>query len=390
MDKYTPNTRTLSTAESNWSAVETALLDHHFRPDLQAARAVYAGIAAHRLSGTPVWIMNVAPPGSMKTELIQALKGQKRFQLIDDLTPNTFLSGQILDPKKKATTRSPSLLHRIGSDGILGYADFSTVLAMNPDKRNPILAAMRRIYDGEFSREYGTAERLKDRTWTGRITFTTAATPAIDDYYSIFQSLGERFLLVRSARPDGVDSARSAMRQNITQAKQDLRAAVDQLFSGLPDYEPGINTQDFDGIAHLAEFTVRARTHVPRNSYGKKEIRYVPEAEAPTRLAQQLCQVAKGSALLGNRDTVAREDLMLVKRVALDCIPAVRRKILVAVIDGSIAADGEFQFSSIDLPKVTRFYAAEDLEALDLLENCKGWNLSDLSIQLIGGSRMFA
>jgi integrase len=43
----------------------------------------------------------------------------------------------------------------------------------------------------------------------------------------------------------------------------------------------------------LAEFVVRARTHVPRDSH--KHVIYVPEAEAPTRLSQQLCQLAKES-----------------------------------------------------------------------------------------------
>ena len=59
----------------SWRDVESALVAHYHSPDLQAARALYAAIAAHRLKGQPVWPMIVAPPGSMKTDLLDALDG---------------------------------------------------------------------------------------------------------------------------------------------------------------------------------------------------------------------------------------------------------------------------------------------------------------------------
>ena len=45
--------------------------------------------------------------------------------------------------------------------------DFSTVLAMNKNKQPVILAQLRRIYDGSFAREFGTAENLLDRKCGG-------------------------------------------------------------------------------------------------------------------------------------------------------------------------------------------------------------------------------
>ena len=51
---------------------------------------------------------------------------------------------------------------------------------------------------------------------------------------------------------------------------------------------------------------MRGRTHIPRAG-NSKEIEYVPEIEAATRLAQQLAQLTKGSALLDGRK-VANED----------------------------------------------------------------------------------
>ena len=293
-------------------------------------RVLYAGVAAHRLStGKPVRVMLVAPPGSLKTELLMSLDGLPGVHHIDKVTDKTFISGQIAEEGKGAI--APSLLHRIGDEGILIYPDFSTVLSMNRDEKGAVLADMRRIFDGRLRKEFGTSEEA--RQWEGRITFIVAVTPDVDRHYSIFQSLGERFIMVRWSRPGGVDAAISAMNQNIDRAKTELRAAVHGLINGLSGIEPSVSTERQVAIAALAEFVVRARTQVPRDSSSKKII-YVPVAEAATRLAQQLCQLAKGSALLDRRKVVEDIDQRVVERAAFDSIPSTRRKILDACIKG--------------------------------------------------------
>jgi hypothetical protein len=119
--------------------------------------------------------MYVAPPGSLKTEILTALDGLPGVRLVDQITRNTFISGQIDNPTKPRT-RPSSLLHRVGSQGILIYPDFSTILSMKHENRACILADMRRIYDGRLSKEYGTSEAPTENTQQGRITFLVAAT----------------------------------------------------------------------------------------------------------------------------------------------------------------------------------------------------------------------
>jgi hypothetical protein len=341
-----------------WQKVEEVLLTHYHAPDIEAARALYSAFAAHQLSGSPVWPMIVAPPGSLKTEMLKALEGEKGTHFIDQITPNTFISGQIERPGA-ASKDPPGLLHRIGASGIMVFSDFSTILAMPTDRRGGILADMRRIYDGSLHKEFGTAATRKSREWKGRITFIVAATPDVDRYYSIFQSLGERFVMVRCSRPNGTQAALAAMRQDGTQARQELRNAVRNLLAGLRSVEPQSPDNIEKQIAALAELVVRARTHVPRDGH-KKEIRYVPEAEAPTRLAQQLAQLSKGSALLDDRDTMSGQDYKLVRRVGMDCIPAARRKVLEYLISGE-------ESKLAGLPPSTRSYAEEELEAHGLV-----------------------
>src|SRR5262249_4674904 len=145
------------------------------------------------------------------------------------------------------------------------------------------------------------------------------------------QSMGERFLQVRWPRPGGIEAALKAMSQDHT-VDHELTQAVGDLFQALIRNRdslrnPAISEGIMRRLAHLTEFAVRARTHIPRNGY-TREIVYVPEAEAATRMAQQLAQLARGSAILAGRDEVNEEDFQLARRVGLDSIPANRRRVL--------------------------------------------------------------
>ena len=165
----------LKPAVTPWERIENVLTKHYYKPDLQAARAVYACVCAHQLDGPPVWPMLVGAPGSMKTELLNGLRNWPNAHRIDQLTPQTFISGQIKDPANTDDTPA-GLLHRIGKEGIILYPDFSTMLALRPENRASILSDMRRIYDGELRKEFGTADSLQQRSWQGRLTFVVATT----------------------------------------------------------------------------------------------------------------------------------------------------------------------------------------------------------------------
>jgi hypothetical protein len=141
-----------------------------------------------------------------------------------------------------------------------------------------------------------------------------------------------------------------------------LRAALHDLFANLPNGEPVLPPETMRNIAALAEFTVRARTHVPRSGYGNKEMIALPEPESATRLAQQLAQLAKGLALLDGRDCVTGDDYKLVQRTAADNVPPIRRKILEAISSGKPP-------STSGLPASTCSYHMKDLEAVGLVQD---------------------
>jgi hypothetical protein len=338
--------------ESKWAAVVRVLRKHYHEPDIKAARALYAAVAAHDLAGQPVWPMAIAPPGSMKSELITALEGMPNVFLVDALTTKTFLSGQIPDDRTP-TDRKASLLHRIGESGIILIPDFSTVQSMKSEDRTTILATLRKIFDGKFSKEFGTAEKVE--AWSGRITVVVGTTPEIDRTRAATQALGERFVMVRWPRA-GVEAARKAILQDPKKVHAEVRAAVHRLLTDLPPGDVAIADTWQDRIVKLAEIAVLGRTNVHRNPT-TKEIEEEPQPESATRLSQQLCQLSKGSARLERRAEVSQPDFELAKRVAFDCIPPRRKEILAAVAGKR----------PIPRTSSTTHYDFGELEALGLL-----------------------
>ena len=342
---------------ARWEAVVNTLKTHYYEPDLGAARVLYASVAAHDLDGQPVWPMAVAPPGSMKSELITALDGMPNVFLVDAVTPKTFLSGQI-PYDKTPTTRAASLLHRIGKSGIVLIPDFSTIQSMKADERSAVFASLRKIFDGKLSKEFGTAEKVE--AWEGRITVVVGTTPEIDRQRAMNQALGERFVMVRWRRA-GIEAAKRAIVQDRKGAHRELRDAVSNLLLNLPNGEVEISATWRERIVALAEIAVHGRTTVHRHQ-NTKELLEDPQPESPTRLAQQLCQLAKGSARLDGRAHVSPADFEIAKRAAFDSIPPRRLEVLLAVAEGR----------TLKIKNSTMRYDVEDLQDLGLLEGANG------------------
>jgi hypothetical protein len=232
---------------------------------------------------------------------------------------------------------------------------------------------MRRIYDGELRKEFGTGSSV---AWKGRITFIAAVTEEIDRYYGFNQSLGERFIYFRWSRAGGQnhgdDAALVAMNQDRKAVEAEVQAAAQALLSDLPNCDPTGDEIFQRRIAALAEFVAHARTHIPRDN--QKHVELVPQPESATRLSQQLWQLAKGSALLDRRDTVNETDFAIAQRGAFDSIPANKRVLLEAVIRSGSPNDS-------GLRRTTWHYAGEDLELMRLFarREDKSYFLSDFA-----------
>lgn len=366
-----------SSDKPSWAPVVGVLTKHYKDPDTQAARVLCAAMASHSLKQfNPAWCLAIAPPGSMKTDFLESFRGLPGVHFVDEVTASTFLSGKV-DEKGRKRTKPASWLHRIGGDGVLIAADFSTFTA-NPKTLQTILAQLRRIYDGNFSREFGTDENPEERSWKGRLTLFAGAVPDIDSHYSLFQKLGERFVRVRWPRAGGVEAGLMALNHTIA-VTADLRIAVQALLRPILLAEqpsPEISSAMQVKIANMSELIALARTWIERDGHSR-EANGVPVTEGNTRLPQQLCQIARGSALLDGRSHVSDEDYALAARVGFDSVPPPRMSALRAIMAGSSP-------HSLGLPKATIDRAIEDLKLGGILTDTG--TLSDVAQKLLHGA----
>lgn len=369
-----------------FAALRTVLERWFYKPDLQAIRIVMGTIKAHYLNiGTPAWLFVVAPPGSGKTTMsIMGACGLQEVQAIGDVTDNTFLSGfhGHKDPgllEKLGPTTQDGHVHTTTGNAVLLVKDFTTVLAMNRQKRGAILAQLREIHDGQFRRDFGTGVT---KIWKGRVSVVAAVTPILDRHYSIFSTLGERFMQIRWHRTDEIAGEWAIEQQEKRdQIQTELGTAVKRIFDGSVTTAIDLPKPMRQRIASLAEIVALARTHVFRNNYGNREIEYVPEPEANTRLSQGLAAIAKGIAALNRRNVVAEPDLQDAFRVAMDCIVDPRRQLLQAAIAGT-------DIEHAALSRTVRDRQLEELRELGLMENDGHWKLTERAQALLDATQL--
>jgi hypothetical protein len=384
----------MNDASPAWQFVESVIRQNYDEPDIEAAKIFYSVVAAHCIAEcSPCWLLMIAPSGSMKTDLIESLRGTSRIHLVDEVTAKTFISGKL--DESKARTKSPSLLHRIGRDAILAVADFSTFACQDPRILATVLSQLRRIYDGNFSREFGTEENLEDRAWAGRLTVIAGATPDVDGHYKIFQLMGERFVRVRFPRAGGIKAGVKAL-QHRGALKLAFRDAAKNLLKPLLEQgevtPPDMSENMLERVSAMTEIVTRARTFVVRDRESR-EMACEPSPEGNTRLPQEVAQVGRGWALLNGRSKVGEEELQLMRRVTLDSMPPTRRKVLAAIEAGNSAY-------SIYLPKAVTNRAIEELKSVGLIEGIGliaedsttyglTANTKSLMSQAVGSSRFF-
>lgn len=337
---------------------------HFLIEDEDPIKVTLATYVANHFSGDALWCFLIAPPSSLKTEIISSLSGLDDIYPLSDLTEKTLLSG--------FEGGKPSLIKRLDKK-ILVMKDFTTVLSMRRERRAEILAQLREIYDGAIKKVYGTGAVVD---WNGKLGFIAGVTPEIDRHYAVFQSLGERFLQIRLAPVDPMIMAKKAI--NRTGQEQHFRKEVrETVKSACIVYSdraetgnvPLIDEQMENRLAALATICVKGRSHVARNRWSK-EIEYLPEPEAPARFAKQLAMLAQGLAVLRLAPNVEQCDYEIVYRVALDCLPVIKAKALKALFQELSVHNNDLS-RNLRLSNSTIKRTMEDMETLGLV-NKKG------------------
>lgn len=352
-----------------WEDVEETFSKWLKMSDSNPLRVVLATVIANRLPGDPVWLFLVAPPSSAKTEILLSLSDLDDVYTLSLLTPNTFLSG------KEGKDGDCSLLPRLNGK-ILVMKDFAPILSMHREARDAIFAQLRDIYDGRMERAVGN-ERKTIR-WSGKIGFIAGITQALDTYSSFFSVLGERFLQCRLPELDEGEVTLRAL-ENVgreTAMRRELREVVTAFFEGLPwpeaeampDFE--IPEPIVEKLTALVRIVIRARTGVVRNSYGRREIVYVPDHEGPARLTKQLVLLMMGLSWLRGSLRISDDDYRIAYKVGLDSIHKIRRQILELLAEREWASTTDVA-TALDLSQHTARRYLEDLNAVGVLQRRK-------------------
>lgn len=298
--------------------------------DLDVPLASAAVIAAHRClsSSDPAWLQIVGSPGSGKTQVLMALAGSA--VVVSDITAAGLLSGTPARERTKDATGG--LLNELNkSGGELIFKDFTTVLSMPWDKRNMALAGLREAYDQLYVRGLG-ADGARRLTWAGRIVILSAVTPVWDRHHGVISELGDRFLLLRmnldSETRATVARQSHANEDDSSPMRQQLRAAADHLLSSAGrNFNKEIFDVDADRVTDelvkLSLLTSWARSGTEYNSRGDPVEAY--PAESPARIVRQFKSLFRGCRIIGLEVGPA---LHIVRRVAYDCIPLARRRVL--------------------------------------------------------------
>ena len=299
-------------------------------PDPDALLAVLGAVAANLLDGDPVWLVLVAAPSSGKSELLTPTTALSYVHSAATLTEAALLSGT---PKRdRASGARGGLLRQLGGFGILLCKDFGSVLSMDRAERARVLGALREVYDGSWTRRIGS-DGGRELHWEGKAGLLAAATPNLDRHHTVMAAMGERFLLFRLEALNPVEQARfSLTRPRGGSGRRDLRNAVAGLFAGDLATPRDLGDEERERLIELAVLAATARSTVERDSYSR-EIELIPESEAPARLALQLAQLLAGLDAIG----VERERAWaIVRKAALDSIPAIRRQVIEELANGQL------------------------------------------------------
>jgi hypothetical protein len=325
--------------------------------------AMLGTVAANMLPGDPVWLGFVAPPSSAKTEMLVTLAKVPNVELVGTLSPAGLLSGT---PRRQhAAGARGGLLQKIGAFGYIVLKDFGSVLSMRPDAKAEVLAALREIFDGNWTRIVG-ADGGKVLHWSGKIGLLFGCTRLIDSYHGFISQLGDRFLFCR-LEPNEKQFLHAAKHigAKTAQMRKQLTEAVANLFATPLRVPQDTTEEEQNKLNEIVQLAVRLRGTVERD-YRTRELDNVYGAEGPARLGLTLERLLAGLDSLGVDRAIA---LNVVETVAFDSVPPNRLRAY-RHLQGIVPcwANTAAVAKAIKLPTATARRALEELVAYGLAE----------------------
>jgi len=381
------------------SEVKKTIKNWLYLEDDTVIDVILATQVANQLKTDPNWMLIIGPPSHAKTELLRSLDGHPKVCFLSNLTPSTLVSGL----RFKKGQKDPSLLLTLDGKTLV-LKDFTSILSMRSEAQQEILGQLREVYDGQYSKAFGTGKKID---WEGHVGLLGAVTPVYDKHYSVIGTLGDRFLLFRTGNTDGRKTGLQAQKVvgREDQMRGEIRDTVHKFLDQFNDLS-GIqfkHNEDVNSlIVDLASFIALGRLPVERD-YRNQTVLYQPLPEGTPRLVKQLMQLGMGLILIHGKPGMDIDTFEILKKVGRDLLPSQRLKILKYFYEEGIitttwqktkeVADG------VNLPGSTVKLILEDLMIVELLDrNVEDedkertpylWRLSDNAFDLMESSEIF-
>jgi hypothetical protein len=148
--------------------------------------------------------------------------------------------------------------------------------------------------------------------------------------------------------------------------RHELAEVVADLFAGIRGLNlppRALDDAERFRIVDLANLAVRCRSSIERDPHSR-EIELVPEPEAPGRLAGVLSRILAGLEAI---DTPPEDNWAILRKLALDSMPAVRRAALEHLVAADAGVDTPVVAIAIGYPTTTARRALEELAAFGVI-----------------------
>jgi len=364
--------------KSNWSTTVPSIADVNaifkkwlYLDSTTAIEVMLATIVSQNITGPPIWMFLVSPPGGAKTETLNALTLYPEVYMTSTLTPPSLISGANIKDGV-----DPSLIPKLNGR-IMVIKDFTSILSMRDADKDEIFGILRDAYDGKCGKVFGNGVV---RSYTSRFSILAAVTPRIYDLAGQHAQLGERFMklmmgdnlnhhseeaiIARAIKNINKETAMQHELQDVVRAFLTDRASQRHL--------PTIPESVSHRIIQLSMFGARMRGTVSRDTYHNDIITSRPSAEIGSRLGIQLAKLSQSLAMVYGHQKVGEQEYTLIKKVMLDTVPQRTEDIIRYIIRQHPSMTAPI--STADLSTITRYPQAtvsrilQDLNVLDIVQ----------------------
>lgn len=287
-------------------------------------RLVLAVVLSEQMSGSPLWVQIVGPPGSGKTLLIQCCAKSDRVLFRSTITAKMLVSGfQSQD--------DPSLLAHVNNMTV-AIKDSTEMYAGAKWEANEADSVLRGAYDGSVNRSYGNAVQRSYQDL--HFSMIMGVTNMIHGRCQ--STLGERFVRfqMRPLEAEAIDRRMAMALSEVTDNPEDRLQDIVRLFLARnvdPADWPCIPDTMKARLMALAHMTALFRAQIERTNAIMGNLSYRPEPEYGTRLIKQLAKLAVSLAYVDGLKEVDNRIWLQVRRVAIDSMIGFHIDIALAV-----------------------------------------------------------